>query len=219
MVFFDLDGCLVDSRAAITHCINHALVDAGLPSRPASDLHRFIGPPLRASFAQLLADHGADPATAAGCVAAYREVYGRVSLERTVVVPGVADALERLAGEVRLAVVTSKPAEFARPILESVALDRWFGAVFAPSLDDLDEPKQAALARGLRWAGVPAEPASPGEAWMCGDRHHDIDAGRACAVATVGVTWGIGDRAELEAAGADVVVEAPSELVPVLLGA
>jgi phosphoglycolate phosphatase len=41
---------------------------------------------------------------------------------------------------------------------------------------------------------------------MIGDREHDVLAGRACGTATVGVLWGAGDRAELEAAGAHAIV-------------
>ncbi|WP_052669057.1 HAD hydrolase-like protein [Nitriliruptor alkaliphilus] len=215
-VFFDLDGCLVDSRAAIAHSINHALTSASLPRHAEAALHRFIGPPLLSTFVELLTHHGRDPSGAHDCVAAYRDVYGEVSLERTVVVPGVGLVLERLAGEVQLAVVTSKPAEFAEPILASVGLDRWFSEVFAPPLDALEEPKAAALERALAWAGVSSDPTRRSDAWMCGDRYHDIEAGRACGTATVGVTWGIGDRAELEAAGADAIVDDPADLVPLL---
>ncbi|WP_052669047.1 HAD hydrolase-like protein [Nitriliruptor alkaliphilus] len=215
-VFFDLDGCLVDSRAAIAHCINHALTSAGLPRRAEDALHRYIGPPLLSTFVELLLEDGRDPSGAHDCVAAYRKVYGEVSLERTLVVPGVGRVLERLAGEVQLAVVTSKPAEFAQPILVSVGLDRWFGGVFAPPLDALEEPKAEALERALAWAGVGSDPMQRADAWMCGDRYHDIGAGRACGTATVGVTWGIGDRAELEAARADAIVDDPADLVPLL---
>jgi phosphoglycolate phosphatase len=51
---------------------------------------------------------------------------------------------------------------------------------------------------------------------MIGDRYHDIDAGRAHGLFTVGVTWGTGDRAELEAARADHVVTTPLELEALL---
>ncbi|MPZ73124.1 MAG: HAD hydrolase-like protein, partial [Nitriliruptorales bacterium] len=52
--FFDLDGCLVDSRAAITAAMNHALVSLGFAPRPARELYPYIGPPLRAAFIELL---------------------------------------------------------------------------------------------------------------------------------------------------------------------
>jgi phosphoglycolate phosphatase-like HAD superfamily hydrolase len=49
-VLFDLDGVLVDSRAAITGCINHALVEHEFAARPPE---RFIGPSLADAFAEL----------------------------------------------------------------------------------------------------------------------------------------------------------------------
>jgi phosphoglycolate phosphatase len=52
---------------------------------------------------------------------------------------------------------------------------------------------------------------------MVGDRHHDVDAGRAHGLHTIGVTWGIGSAAELGEAGADHVVDAPSQLEELLL--
>ena len=42
-VIFDLDGVLVDSRAAIAGCMNHALIAIGPPDAPGSRparLHR-----------------------------------------------------------------------------------------------------------------------------------------------------------------------------------
>ena len=47
---------------------------------------------------------------------------------------------------------------------------------------------------------------------MVGDRRYDVDGAGAHGVATIGVTWGTGTRAELEAAGAAVIVEAVADL-------
>jgi hypothetical protein len=41
---------------------------------------------------------------------------------------------------------------------------------------------------------------------------HDVDGAKAHALTAIGVTWGYGTRAELEAAGADRVVERLEEL-------
>lgn len=51
---------------------------------------------------------------------------------------------------------------------------------------------------------------------MVGDRHHDIDAGRALSTRTIGVTWGSGSRAELVDAGADAIAATPAELAALL---
>lgn len=214
-VFLDLDGCLVDSRDAITHCINHGLTAVGLTARAPADLYRFIGPPLIHTFEELLSAGGADPALAATCIDRYRERYTEVAAELTTLVPGIAAAVAAISERATVAVVTSKPTAFAAPLVTSVGLDRWVEHVFGPELDEHIEPKATTLRRALAWAGI-AEP--PGaRVWMVGDRHHDVEAGRTCGTATVGVTWGIGDRAELAAARADVIVDDPGELAGVVL--
>ncbi len=235
-VCFDLDGCLVDSRVPIAAAMNHALTSVGAPSRDEQDLHARIGPPLLGALEQMLVESGHDPARGHDAVGAYREVYGELALVHTVAIPGMAQLLASLqdAGVVLL-VVTGKPAEFASPILQAVGMQDRFAGVFAPSLDALAEPKATTLARALAHAGMSersgverrsersgVERRSERSAVehrgvvMVGDRHHDVDAGRACGTRTVGVTWGSGSREELVAAGADVIVERPAELHAVL---
>jgi phosphoglycolate phosphatase len=217
-VFFDLDGCLVDSRAAISSCINHALQTLGLPPRPAAELHRYIGPRLRGAFVELLSASGGDAATVDAAVRAYREVYGEVSVRETRVVPGMPAVLEAVAGRARVAVVTSSPAAFARPVIEAVGLADVVEAVFAPGLDAHEETKSVALRAAMTSVGLSSPPPDPRLAVMVGDRYHDIEAGRECGIVTVAVTWGVGEREELRAATPDRVVSAPAELLDVLMG-
>ena len=54
---------------------------------------------------------------------------------------------------------------------------------------------------------------------MVGDRHHDIDGAKANGVTSVGILYGYGDRAELEAAGADYIVPAVANLRALILTA
>ena len=48
---------------------------------------------------------------------------------------------------------------------------------------------------------------------MVGDRHHDVEGGRANGC-SIGVTWGFGPDGELEAAGADHVVDTARRAEP-----
>ena len=48
---------------------------------------------------------------------------------------------------------------------------------------------------------------------MIGDRRHDVEAARGNGLPAVGVLWGYGSRAELEAAGADALVESMDQLL------
>lgn len=217
LLLFDLDGCLVDSTRPITSGINHALVEVGLPARDPHDLTRCIGPPLFTSFETLLREAGADEGLAGRCVDLYRDVYPAESLRSTTVVPGIPEALDRLAPRAVLAVVTSKPAVYAVPIITSVGLRDRFAAIHAPGTDLQGEPKAVTLRRALDHLGAHLAPdGDPARAVMIGDREHDVLAGVACGTRTVGVTWGSGDRAELQNAGADHLVSTPAELLGLL---
>ncbi len=47
---------------------------------------------------------------------------------------------------------------------------------------------------------------------MIGDRDHDVEGALLNGIDCIGVTWGFGDTAELEGAGAAAVVDAPEKL-------
>jgi phosphoglycolate phosphatase len=108
---------------------------------------------------------------------------------------------------------SSKPTHFAEPILVELGLRGSFRAVVGPELAAKTETKSATVARALEVAGRPVSAA------IIGDRHHDVEAGRANGIASIGVTWGFGSREELEGAGADVVLDSPEALLEHVEGA
>jgi phosphoglycolate phosphatase len=205
VVLFDLDGVLVDSRGPISSCINHALAAHGLPERDPVDLYRYIGPPLLHAFAELLAQPVESPAVAR-CAETYRERYADASLTETAVTPGIADVLGTLRdGGRRLGVATSKPRPFAEPLLDVLGMRAYFDVVAGPELDASGEDKITTVGAALRALGAD-------RGAMVGDRSFDMLAARAHGLRAVGVGWGIGSRAELEAAGAERIVATPAEL-------
>jgi phosphoglycolate phosphatase len=203
-VLFDLDGVLIDSRAAISSCINHALAAQGLPERPLASLERFIGPQLTLAFAELTGQPE-DCELVLACLASYRARYAEAYLRETTVMPQIPDALGALSESYRLAVATSKPRAFAEPLLTALDLRDRFELIAAPDLDAHREDKTATI-RGALSALRTAR------AVMIGDRSFDIIGAHACATPAIGVTWGIGSRHELAGAGADAIIDSPSEL-------
>src|SRR5207245_312322 len=104
-------------------------------------------------------------------------------------VEGIAGVLDALG--VPRALATSKELRFVAPLLERFGLR--FDAVSAP---ELSEPKSLTVARAVEALGGL-------EAVVVGDRFYDLDAARANGLRVIGVTWGMGEREELE--GADVL--------------
>lgn len=206
-VAFDFDGCLVESRAAILPSLRVALVEHGLPALPDEDLAFLIGPPLESGLGELLLRLGADVGVAPSLVKAYRADYRLHMKDRTTLVPGVDGALRKIAAARGACIVTSKPGVIAQEIAEHLGLLDAIQFVEGPSLDREAEPKTETLGRALTRLDIGV---------MVGDRHHDVDAGRAHGLVTVGVLWGMGDAAELGQAQADHVVATPDELVALL---
>jgi phosphoglycolate phosphatase len=157
-----------------------------------------VGPPLRESFAELLG--ASDPLLVERALALYRERFTTVGLFENEVYPGIPDALMRLrdAGH-ELRVATSKPHVYARRILAHFGLLDLFVEVHGAELSGERGDKTSLIRHIL--AGAP-----PGDTSMVGDRRHDVEGAHANGVEAVGVLWGYGSRAELEAAGADVLL-------------
>lgn len=207
-VLFDLDGVLIDSRVAIVRCIEHGLRAVGAQVPPAAELEPLIGPPLIDGFATL-----AGQENAVACLAAYRERYVESSLVETTLLPGAREALAAVAVRVPTALATSKPHAYAVPLCERLGLAPYLTAIAGPELAAVDEPKAVTVTRALAALGL-----APGaDAPLVGDRRHDVEGARANGLACVGVLWGIGDEAELRAAGADPIVADPADL-PAALG-
>jgi phosphoglycolate phosphatase len=204
-VLFDLDGVLVDSRAAITTCINRALREGDHAEHPPHELERFIGPALADVFAELL-DRSRDDEAVVACVAVYRRIYATESLRLTTLVPGVEEMLGQI--DQPMAIASSKPVAFSEPILEKLGIRHHFAAVEGPDLNPFGETKAATIAKALEAVGRPAV--------MVGDRHHDVEGARVNGLSCIGVAWGIGSRAELETAGVVAMAERPRDLPKML---
>ena len=210
LCLFDLDGTLIDSEQGITACIRHALARLELPLPPPAELRRWIGPPLRQSFAPLL-DHDASRIEAA--IGYYHERFDTLGWREHSIYPGIEALIAQLreAGH-RLLVVTSKPHQHAAPIVKQLPFGEAFERLYGPHPGSARSEKAAMIADALHDFACP-----PSQAVMIGDRHFDIEGAVANQVRGIGVLWGFGSRDELQHAGADDVVATPHELGRALL--
>lgn len=210
LCLFDLDGTLIDSEQGITACVKHALAKLDVPVPDHAALRRWIGPPLRQSFAPLL-EHDAERIEAG--VTYYHERFNTLGWREHAVYPGIASLIERLRGaHHQLAVVTSKPPRHAAPIIAQLPFGDAFMRLYGPHPDSTHSEKASMIAEALADFG-----ASAAETVMIGDRHFDIEGAVANQVRGFGVLWGFGDRDELEQAGACAIAATPDELGRLLL--
>lgn len=203
---FDLDGTLTDPFEGITLSIRYAMEKLGRIAPAADDLRWCIGPPLSDAFRVLL-DTG-DDAVAQQAVMLYRERYATVGKLENRVIEGVPEMLARVSDSgVLMAVATSKLISYAGDILDHFGLRRWFQSLYGSDPDGRNADKSELIRHA-----VASEKLDPSRTVMIGDRSHDIVGANANHVASIGVLWGYGDRAELEGAGATHLAGRPDDL-------
>jgi len=210
-VLLDLDGTLVDTQPGIVASCLATLRALGHDPGERLNIQRLIGLPLEEVLQALLKPYGDD--RIAEAVAVYRHHYGESGLLRTEVYPGIDGALREMRHVgLRLYLATSKREVFARSILDNLELAAYFDGIYGSVPGGKLDHKPELLAYILSKQDI-----YPANCLMIGDRRQDIIGARAVNMRCLGVLWGYGSRDELEAAGADQLVERPSELAPAAL--
>jgi len=209
-VLFDLDGTLTDPGLGITNSIMYALKKFGIIETDRAALYKFIGPPLRESFSRFYGFSEKDSELA---TAYYREYFKDRGLYENAVYDGVEALLETLhnAGK-HIILATSKPEEFAVEILRYFKLGQYFTLIAGATMDTTRNKKSDVIAYAIEKSGI----ADLSKAVMIGDREHDILGAKENHLSSIGVLYGYGDRAELEAAGADHIVGSPGEILSIV---
>ncbi len=216
-LLFDLDGTLTDPAEGITKSVQYALQARGIEEPDLKKLERFIGPPLRDSFVEF---YGMTPEEAEESVAKYRERYMPVGVFENEIYPGIAELLKccKAAGK-KLAVASSKPQTLVDEVLRHFNITQYFDIVMGCELDGTRGKKEEVVEEVLRLFELidcDREKLKK-EAVMIGDRKFDITGGRFFGLSTIGVRFGYAEEGELEAAGADYVVDSVAELEELLI--
>lgn len=205
VLLFDMDGTLLDSRAAVVDAVADGLRGAyrahGLP--PADpDLALIadcMGLPSRAYFERAYPPDTV-PAALRG---AFAETYARLTAAaevaaieggHTALYPGTAETLTALAGRHRLVLFSNAGATYFRTVIAGHGLEHWF--TDALCIEEATDRGLATDKAGM----VRVLTEDPGRAVVVGDRAGDIEAGRSTGARTVGCLHGFGSREELQAA-------------------
>jgi phosphoglycolate phosphatase len=205
-VVLDLDGTLIDSQPGILASCLAALRALGHEPDETLDIKRSIGPPLEDVMRVLLQSYGDDRVGEA--VAAYRRHYGESGFLGSEPYPGIGRSLEemRRAG-LRIYLATSKREAFASRILRHLGFATYFDGIHGSVPGGGLDHKPELLAHVLSQHHL-----LPAHSLMVGDRRHDISGAHAVGMLGLGVLWGYGTRDELETAGADRLVDSPTDL-------
>ena len=210
LLVFDLDGTLVDSVRDLAVAANEAIaaVAPGSPAVPLEAVVSYVGEGARLLVERCLR-HAGLAVPPEDVLPVFFETYGRHLLDTTRLYPGVPEALDALSGAT-LAVLTNKPGDFSRTILEGLGVASRFARIWGYGDVPARKPDPSGLLRLVDELGGDAA-----GTWMIGDSTIDVRTARAAGVRACGVTWGL-DPAGVRASAPDRLVDSAAALASLL---
>ncbi|OCX96951.1 MAG: phosphoglycolate phosphatase [Pseudomonas sp. K35] len=189
LVMFDLDGTLMDSVPDLAAAVDKMLMLLGREPAGIERVRDWVGNGSRVLVRRALAgglNHdGVADELADEALALFMQAYSG-GHELTAVYPGVRECLDWLRErEVKLAIITNKPAQFIEPLLEEKGLAGYFQWLVGGDTLPQQKPDPAALFWVMDKAGV-----APGESLFVGDSRNDVWAAKAATVRCVALTYG-----------------------------
>ena len=187
LLIFDLDGTLIDSRADLAAGINYLRGQYQLPPLALEIVSGYIGDGMHALVQRSLQGAAVDLEDALNI---YRDYYYTHLTIHTTLYNGVSAGISRLseAGHT-LAVLTNKPGDPSRRILEHFGLLRFFSSVIGGGDVHHLKPHPEGLCRCREMSGMDAT-----ETWMIGDHCTDLAVAENAGVKSAFAQYGFGEE-------------------------
>ncbi len=208
-LLFDLDGTLTDPKAGIINSYINALNKLGLIEDDKECIADYLGAPLHEYFTL---KHDLKDGILDKAIKLYREYYSETGLYENRLYEGIPELLEVLSvKEMKLFLVTVKPAVFAKEILRHFEIDKYFLKVFGSDLNSFNKKKEELIGEVIQ-----NETADKEKTVMIGDRCYDVTGAKFNDISSIAVTYCYGSIEELTSASPDFVVHSVRELVQLL---
>lgn len=212
-VIFDLDGTLLNTIDDLADTGNHVCTLHGWPTHTVAEFKLMVGNGIP-KLVECFAPQGTSQEVLDQAFQEFMDWYGVHKEDKTAPYAGMPEVTKALreAG-VSIAVLSNKADVMAGPVVE-----HYYPGIFPvvqgalPGLPTKPDP--TLLHKLMDRLGATQE-----DTLFVGDSNVDIRTAKNGGLTGCGVLWGFRSREELEAAGADVIVSTPQELLDLILKA
>jgi phosphoglycolate phosphatase len=204
-LIFDLDGTLIDSKLDLALSINATLKNLGRAPLAHERIFGMVGSGASVLVQRALGLKDVTDAEVETGLAYFLNYYRSHMLDNTVPYPGVREGLA-LLHNYPMAVLTNKPVNFSRAILDGLGLSRYFRFVYGGNSFEKKKPHPMGVETLLRELAF-----QPREAMIVGDSEIDIQTARNSGIWACGVTYGLGTES-LKKFPPDLMLDALTEL-------
>lgn len=215
MILIDVDGTLVDSVPDLTFCVDEMMRALGRPVHGEARVRNWVGNGVerlvrRALIGQL--DGEPDEADFQKAYPIFLALYAENTSKRSRLYPGIRAGLDYLkAAGFKLGCVTNKAARFTEPLLRDLGVAGDFSIIVSGDTLPQQKPDPAPLLHAAKFFGI-----EPAQALMVGDSVSDVTAARAAGFQIVCMSYGYNHGVDIRAAHPDAVIDALTEIKPLL---
>lgn len=209
---FDLDGTLVNSLSDIADSMNQVLKNHGFKSHQTDDYRYFVGEGMRTLVSRALSVELPDPAFIDLYTAEMKEEYEKRWNHKTSVYEGIPQLLKTMLNHsMSIAVLSNKPHNFTIRMIHHYFGNSTFMEVLGAGLFP-QKPDPSGALHIVKQFNI-----SSSEFLYVGDSAVDMKTAKSAGMVACGCLWGFRDRDELIDAGADKIVERPSQVEKIIL--
>lgn len=207
-IIFDLDGTLLDTIADIHNAVNLTLKEYGYPLQS----YEYVKLKTGRGFRKLIEDvlpQGASEEEIQKVHTTYSIMYGKHYCEKTTAYEGIHELLQELNKlNIKIAVNSNKKDEYTKNLMKIIFPDIKFEAVFGERIGVPTKPNPAAANQIINIMNLDKQ-----EVYYIGDSEVDIKTAKNAELKSIGCLWGFRDLNVLQEAGADIIVQNPSDIL------
>jgi phosphoglycolate phosphatase len=206
---------LVDSVPDLAYCVDEMMKQLGMPVHGEDKVREWVGNGVerlvrRALIGQL--DGEPDEPLFEKAYPIFMELYAVNTSKRSVLYPGVEEALAYLKGAgYKLGCVTNKAEQFTVPLLKDLGVHDDFEIIVSGDSLPKKKPDPMPLLHVAEYFGV-----SPERSLMLGDSVSDVKAARAAGFQIICMSYGYNHGMDIRDAHPDAVVDSMAEVEDLL---
>jgi phosphoglycolate phosphatase len=199
LIFYDLDGTLVDTRLDIVRSAQHMLAEMNAPQLEPHEIQRYVGRGLYHLVGLCLKTEDMKRIEKGGKI--YRQYYSEHMMDNSRLYPDAREILDYFKSR-KQAVVTNKPNPFAKDMLAQLGVADYFTDIIAGDSEYPKKPSAAALLAIMK-----RENTAPADTLFIGDSLVDIETARNAGVEAAVVLHGFNTEDELQSAHPDLMAK------------
>ena len=213
LAIFDLDGTLLNTIKDLGEAVNFALDKNGFHTHSIASYPFFVGNGVRRLIERSLPEDARKQSTVVETMLRdFKQYYNEHNTDRTQPYDGMPELLHQLQEQgVKLAVASNKYQQATEKIIGHFFADIDWVAVVGQQEGVPVKPDPSIIFMILSQAKVAKQ-----DTLYVGDSGIDMEAARRACVDSVGVTWGFRPVKELKENHANVIINKPIDILPMI---